>query len=256
MSCLIDTHCHLDNECYQDDLEDVLNRAYAKGIEKFIIPGADPKDLSRATQIAQKYSNVYFALGIHPYEVHSGKLSDIEGFASDKKCVAIGECGLDYYRLPEQEYREEYKKTQKEVFISHIKLAISLDLPLIVHIREASNDAFEILNDYKNVRGVLHCFNADEILLGLSDRFYYGIGGVATFKNAKKIIDILPKIPKNRILLETDAPYLTPHPHRGERNEPSHIPLVVSKLSMVLGLSYEEIAALSTKNAYDLFGEL
>lgn len=256
MSCLIDTHCHLDNECYQDDLEDVISRAQVNGIKKFIIPGADPKDLPRAMQIAQKYGNIYFALGIHPYEVDSGKLNDIKQFINDKKCVAVGECGLDYYRLPEPEYREEYKRIQKEVFISHIELAISSDIPLIVHIREASNDAFEILSQYKDVRGVLHCFNADEVLLGLSDRFYYGIGGVATFKNAKKIIDILPKIPKNRILLETDAPYLTPHPHRGERNEPSHIPLVVSKLSEVLGLSVEDITQLSTKNAYDLFGQL
>ncbi|PAF54440.1 hydrolase TatD [Helicobacter sp. 13S00482-2] len=256
MSCLIDTHCHLDNGCYQDDIEEVIFRAQKNGVEKFIIPGADPKDLRNAVKIAQSYPNVYFALGIHPYEIYGNNLKDIEHFLKDEKCIAIGECGLDYYRLPELKERENYKKIQKEIFIAHIELAIKSNLPLIVHIREASNDAFEILNTYKNLRGVLHCFNADEILLGLSDRFYYGIGGVATFKNAKKIVEILPKIPKDRILLETDAPYLTPHPHRGERNEPSYIPLVVQKLSEVLGMDNESIGVLSTKNAYDLFGQM
>ncbi|MDO7253184.1 TatD family hydrolase [Helicobacter cappadocius] len=256
MSCLIDTHCHLDNECYQDDLQEVILRAQQNGVKKFIIPGADPKDLDNAIKITQVYPNVYFALGIHPYEIHNNRLVDIEHFVTDKKCVAIGECGLDYYRLPELEERNEYKKAQKEMFIAHIELALKLNLPLIVHIREASNDAFEILNSYKNLKGVLHCFNADEILLGLADRFYYGIGGVSTFKNARKIVEILPKIPKNRILLETDAPYLTPHPHRGQRNEPSYISLIVTKLSEVLGMDTLDIEDLSTKNAYDLFGQL
>ncbi|PAF41984.1 TatD family hydrolase [Helicobacter sp. 11S03491-1] len=255
MSYLVDTHCHLDNQCYENDFEEVILRAKSKGIEKIIIPGADPKDLPRAIDIAQNHPYIYFAPGIHPYEIGSSTLDSISCWATHPKCVGIGECGLDYYRLP-QTNQDIYKALQKEVFISQIQLALKHDLPLIVHIREASKDAFEILNTYKNLRGVLHCFNADEILLGLSDRFYYGIGGVCTFKNAKKIIEILPKIPKNRLLLETDAPYLTPHPHRGERNEPMFIPLIVQKLSETLMMSPDEIAHLSTQNAYQLFGKI
>ncbi|PAF52188.1 TatD family hydrolase [Helicobacter sp. 13S00477-4] len=255
MSCLIDTHCHLDNEIYENDLEDVIKRAMENGIKKIIIPAADPKDLPKAIEIVNKYEHIYFAVGIHPDEVMNANLEGIRQYVHHPKCVAIGECGLDYYRLPPHEKREELKKIQKETFRHHIELAIEVNKPLIVHIREASFDAFEILKVYK-VRGVLHCFNADEILLELSDRFYYGIGGVATFKNAKKIVEIMPRIPKNRIVLETDAPYLTPHPHRGERNEPMYIPLVVEKLSEILGLSAFDIGMLSTQNAFDLFGEI
>ena len=125
-----------------------------------------------------------------------------------------------------------------------------------MHIREASNDSFEILQGYENARGVLHCYNADRILLGLSQRFYYGIGGVCTFKNARRLIEALPLIPKERIVLETDAPYLTPHPYRGERNEPYFIPLIMAKLANVLDMSEDEVIATSTNNAENLFREL
>lgn len=256
MEYLIDTHCHLDSRCYDDDLKQVLNEAQNNSVKKFVIPGANPKDLLKATQIVQNYNDIYFALGIHPYDIHNGVLDEISHYVSHPKCVAIGECGLDYYRLPPQAEVVSYKAKQKEVFIAQIKLALEYNLPLIVHIREASDEAFEILKTYPKLRGVLHCFNADDILLELSDNFYYGIGGVATFKNAKKLIEILPKIPKNRILLETDSPYLAPHPYRGKRNEPSYIPLIVEKLSEVLTMSISEITSVSTKNALDLFGRI
>ncbi|PAF46625.1 hydrolase TatD [Helicobacter sp. 12S02634-8] len=254
MSYFIDTHCHLDHQNYQDDLTGVIARAYAKGVQKIIIPAADPHDLPKAIDIAQTYPFIYFAVGCHPYDIEAFDLLMLQKALSHTQCVGVGECGLDYYRLPIESKREAYKKAQKEAFIAQIELALKFDKPLIVHIREASGDAFEILSSYKGLRGVLHCFNADSILLGLSDRFYYGIGGVATFKNAKKIIEILPKIPKNRLLLETDAPYLTPHPHRGERNEPMHIPLIAQKLSEVLDMGIDEISQITTQNACELFG--
>ncbi|WP_257874413.1 TatD family hydrolase [Helicobacter sp. 11S02596-1] len=251
---MIDTHCHLDNERYEDDLEAVINRAFAFGVDKIIIPGADTKDLAKAIAIAEKYPPIYFAVGAHPDEIAGFSVDFFRDFLSHPKCVAVGECGLDYYRLPPQEERQDYKNAQKEAFIAQIKLAIAFDKPLIVHIREASFDAFEILNHYPQARGVLHCFNADAILLGLSNRFYYGIGGVATFKNAKKIVEILPQIPKNRLLLETDAPYLSPHPYRGERNEPMRIPLIATKIAEILAIDVASLASLTTQNAYDLFG--
>ncbi|PAF47639.1 hydrolase TatD [Helicobacter sp. 12S02232-10] len=256
MNCLIDTHCHLDSRVYENDLEEVIQESMNNGVKKIIIPGADLKDLPNAVAIAEKYEQIYFAVGIHPYEIQNAHIPSLKELISHPKCVGVGECGLDYYRLPPEEERKDYKDAQKKAFISQIELSIAFDKPLIVHIREASFDAFEILSRYKEAHGVLHCFNADEILLGLSDRFYYGIGGVATFKNAKKIIEILPKIPKSRLLLETDAPYLSPHPYRGERNEPMRIPLIAHKLSEVLAMNVDEIASLTTQNAYDLFGSI
>jgi TatD DNase family protein len=180
-------------------------------------------------------------------------------YVNHPKCIAIGECGLDYFRLPDDENEKaENIKKQKEVFIAQIEFAKKVKKPLIVHIREASNDSRQILIDYnaKEVGGVLHCFNASEHLLPLAEHnFYFGIGGVLTFKNAKKLVEILPKIPKDKLLIETDAPYLTPHPHRGERNEPYYTVFVSSKMSELLDLSDDEIQNLTTNNAKKLFKE-
>jgi TatD DNase family protein len=183
----------------------------------------------------------------------------MEKYVNHPKCIAIGECGLDYFRLPENEEEKiENIKKQKEVFISQIEFAKKVKKPLIIHIRDASNDSRQILIDYnaKEVGGVLHCFNASEHLLPLSEHnFYFGIGGVLTFKNAKKLVEILPKIPKDKLLIETDAPYLTPHPHRGERNEPFYTVFVSKKMSELLEISDEDIQELTTNNAKKLFKE-
>lgn len=254
---IIDTHCHLDDMRYEKDLDEVLQNAHAKGIEKFIIPGADPKTLQKAVEIAERYENVYFAVGVHPYDALSYDRTYLEKFATHPKCVAIGECGLDYFRLPEsQEEIEAEKKLQKEVFIDQILLAKKLKKPLIVHIRDASLDSMALLEEYAGEEGgVLHCYNADEQLLKLAKRnFYFGIGGVLTFKNARKLIQVYPKIPEDRLLIETDAPYLTPHPHRGERNEPSYTTFVAQKMSELSGMSQDAIETLTTMNAHRLFG--
>lgn len=183
----------------------------------------------------------------------------MEKYINHPKCIAIGECGLDYYRLPEDEEEKLANiKKQKEVFISQIEFAKKYKKPLIIHIREASNDSRQILIDYnaKEVGGVLHCFNASEHLLPLAEHnFYFGIGGVLTFKNAKKLVEILPKIPKDKLLIETDAPYLTPHPHRGERNEPYYTIFVSSKMSELLNISDMEVQNLTTNNTKKLFKE-
>jgi TatD DNase family protein len=183
----------------------------------------------------------------------------MEKYVNHPKCIAIGECGLDYFRLPEDEEEKIANvKKQKEVFISQIEFAKKVKKPLIVHIREASNDSREILVEYnaKEVGGVLHCFNASEHLLPLADHnFYFGIGGVLTFKNAKKLVEVLPKIPKDKLLIETDAPYLTPHPHRGERNEPFYTTFVAKKMAELLELSEDDIQNITTNNAQKLFKE-
>jgi len=253
---IIDTHTHLDDDRYLDDLDSVINRAKEGGIGAFIIPGASIETLPRAVEIAQKYDDVYFAVGVHPYDIESYDRSLLEKYITHPKCVAVGECGLDYYRLPESlDEIEAEKKLQKEVFIDQINLANEYNKPLIVHIRDASADSLAILQEYQVKKGgVLHCYNADESLLKLKDSFYYGIGGVITFKNAKKLINVYPKIPMERLLIETDSPYLTPHPHRGERNEPSYTKLVANKMAELSGISVKKIEEITTKNAKELFG--
>ena len=198
-------------------------------------------------------------MGIHPYDIDMYEEETMNKYVNHPKCIAIGECGLDYYRLPEDEEEKVANiKKQKEVFIAQIEFAKKVKKPLIVHIRDASNDSRQILIDYnaKEVGGVLHCYNASEHLLPLAEHnFYFGIGGVLTFKNAKKLVEVLPKIPKDKLLIETDAPYLTPHPHRGERNEPYYTVFVSKKMSELLEISDEEIQKLTTKNAQKLFKE-
>lgn len=256
---IIDTHCHLDDERYEEEIEIVVKRAIERGVERFIIPGADPKTLRRAVALSEAYDEIYFAVGVHPYDAENYDKNSLKEFVKHPKCVAIGECGLDYFRLPqEKEAIEREKSLQKKVFKSQIEWAKELDLPLIVHVRESSKDSLELLEEYAGERGgVLHCYNANESLLKLADKnFYYGIGGVLTFKNAKKLINIFPKIPDDKLLIETDSPYLTPHPHRGKRNEPAYTELVANKMADISSLSYDEIVEKTTDNAKRLFNKL
>lgn len=254
---MIDTHCHLDDRRYFDDIDEVIARAESSGVSRILIPGASGEDLARAQELSERFSNIYFAAGIHPCHAETYDQAPLREALKHPRCIAVGECGLDYYHLPNDEDRESIKKLQKDVFLRQIALAREFDKPLIIHIREASNDSFAILkSEASDLRGVLHCYNADEILLGLSDNFYYGIGGVLTFSNARRLVEILHRIPLERLLLETDAPYLTPHPHRGTRNEPSYIPLIAKKISELLRVEESRIKSLTDENAIRLFCEL
>jgi len=256
---IIDTHCHLDDARYNDDIEEVIVRAKEQGVERFIIPGADPTTLQRAVELSERFSEIYFSVGVHPYDASNYDKSFLEQFVTHPKCVAIGECGLDYYRLPEKEDEIVLEKElQKKVFIEQIEWAKELKLPLIVHVRESSADCLVLLEKHAGVEGgVLHCYNANEELLKLADKnFYYGIGGVITFKNAKKLINVFPKIPQNKLIIETDAPYLTPHPHRGKRNEPLYTKLVALKMVELSEINMEEMEKLTTHNAQQLFTKI
>ncbi len=253
---IIDTHCHLDDNRYKDDLNEVIKRAEDNGVKIFIIPAADPDTLQKAVQISEANENVYFAVGVHPYDARKYNRALLEKFIEHPKCVAVGECGLDYFRLPENEDDIKAEKAlQKKVFMDQIELANRYNKPLIVHIREASHDSLEILESHAGKQGgVLHCYNADHELLKLAKKgFYYGIGGVLTFTNARKLLDVYPKIPLDKLLIETDAPYLTPHPHRGERNEPSYCTHIAQKMAELSGISLEEISDITTQNAKRLF---
>ncbi len=254
---IIDTHIHLDDERYRDDLDSVLARAKKVGVKKFIIPGADPETLPRAVELAEKYEEIYFAVGVHPYDAVNYDRRLLEKYIGHEKCVAVGECGLDYYRLPESEGEIKAEKLlQKQVFIDQIALAKEYNKPLIVHIRDASRDSRHILEEYAGKEGgVLHCYNADHELLKLADRnFYFGIGGVLTFKNAKKLVEVYPKIPKDKLLIETDGPYLTPHPYRGQRNEPAYCLLVAEKMAELDGIAVDSVASQTSDNCKILFG--
>lgn len=254
---IIDTHVHLDDERYVEDFEAMMERARDAGVNAFIIPGAHPATLPRAIEICEQYDNVYFAVGVHPYDLKAIGEVDIERYAAHPKCIAIGECGLDYFRLEgsdEEKFAE--KKRQESVFRTQIGWAKKFRKPLIVHIRDASHDAKMVLleENADEVGGVLHCYNADDELLSLSNEgFYFGIGGVLTFQNAKKLVTILPKIPRDKLLIETDGPYLTPHPHRGSRNEPAYTRYVADKMAELLELSTAEIETLTSENGQRLF---
>ena len=254
---IIDTHSHLDDERYFEDLDEVIQNAQDVGVKGVLIPGANINDLSRAQKIAHANENIYFAAGVHPYHHEQYDEQILLSFLEDKKCIAVGECGLDYFRLPDDDADKiAEKKAQQEVFKKHIQLAKKVKKPLIVHIRDANDDSKRVLleNSAKEVGGVLHCYNASQHLLSLSgEGFYFGIGGVLTFKNAKNLVEVLPKIPLEKLVIETDAPYLTPHPHRGQRNEPAYTKLVAEKIAELLEMSIEKVEELTTNNAKTLF---
>jgi len=255
---LIDTHCHLDDERFNDDLDEVIERANKAGVKGILLPGANSDDLPKAKAISHKYPQVFYAAGVHPYHHEQYNEEHLLNYLKDSRCIAVGECGLDYFRLPKNANEKEIEKeAQKRVFKAQIQLAIEVQKPLIVHVREASQDSFDLLQEFAANRvcgGVLHCFNASEALLPLAKaNFYFGIGGVLTFKNEKKLGEVLPQIPKDRLIFETDAPYLTPHPYRGKRNEPAYTAMVVQKAADILAMSVEELEELSTQNATTLF---
>jgi len=246
---IIDTHTHLDNEKFTEDVDEVIKKAVENNVKKFIIPAADPKDLPRAIELAEKYDNIYFAVGVHPIEIDKYEDKILVDYIKHPKCVAVGEIGLDYYWVKEK----EKQITQQKFFIRQIEIAKEYQKPIIVHVRDATQDTYGIIKSFNDIKGVFHCFNAAEQLLEFSNNFYYGIGGVITFKNAKKLVNIFPKIPKNRVIIETDAPYLTPHPFRGQRNEPFYTTLVRDKISELWGMDKEEVENITTQNAKRLF---
>ncbi|MDR0746745.1 MAG: TatD family hydrolase [Helicobacteraceae bacterium] len=254
---IVDTHTHLDHKRFAGDLDQVINRAKGSGVGAFIIPGADPNDIKTAWSIARA-ENIFFAAGVHPNDIDLFDLDYIESFLSDPKCVAIGECGLDYFRLPkDKEESESIKARQKDIFRQSVELADRYNMPLIVHTREASEDCFEILTHTKNRGGVLHCYGGDALMLPLAKAgFYFGIGGILTFSNAKELADAVRKIPLDRIVLETDAPYLAPTPHRGGRNESAYTVLVAEKLADLLDMPLEKICEITTENAKRCFPRL
>lgn len=247
---LIDTHAHLD----MLDTDLAVKTAKEYGVEKIIIPCADPKNLQIVHDIAGKYENVYALLGVHPSDIadwNDSLLDFTEQLCQSKKVVGIGEIGLDYY------YEKESAKQQQEIFIKQIKLANKLNLPVAIHDREAHKDTFDILKEYnKNSKVVLHCYSGSVEFadLGLKEGWYFALGGIVTFKNAVKVKEVAKHIPLERLMLETDSPYLAPTPHRGETNQPAYVKFVAEEIAKLREISFEEVAKTTSENAERFFG--
>ncbi len=254
----IDSHCHLDDEKLKGDLDNVVAEFKAAGVGIVIDIGCDVNTSEIVKTQAENYDGVYFAAGIHPMDVKDAANSDldrIKELAKHPKCVAVGEIGLDYY------WDTTFKEKQKEFFVKQIDLAYNLNLPINIHIRDAMGDAVEILKanaDKLKFGGVMHCYSgsaetAKELIkLGL----YISFGGTLTFKNARKTQEVAKLVPIDRILTETDSPYLAPEPKRGTVNSPKNIPLVVKKLSELRGESPQEIETAVYNNTLKLFKKI
>jgi len=246
---LIDTHSHIDMDDFED-LDAVISNANNFGVNNIIIPSVDVNSFEKIIAISNKYEGVYGALGIHPTEAQNAKDEDFEKIielASNEKIVAIGECGLDYY------WDKTFITEQKEVFLKQIEIAKTLNKALIVHDREAHKDTFDLLtqNIKDEIPVIMHCFSGSLEFAKecIKKGFYIALGGVVTFKNAKKAHEIAKEIPLEYLLLETDAPYLTPVPYRGKRNEPAYVKYVAEEIAKLRGSSVEEVAKTTTENA-------
>lgn len=249
---MIDTHSHI-NMIESLSLDEIIKNAFDNGIDKIIVPSAYPADMENIMDLVNKYDNVYGMLGIHPSEVKSWDDSFIEkikNYAKNSKIAAIGEIGLDYY------WDKSFNDLQKEVFIKQIKLANELELPIDIHDREAHKDTFDIIQEYnKGSKVIMHCFSGSVEFARecIKAGYYLGIGGVVTFKNAIKMKEVVKTVPLERILLETDAPYLTPVPFRGKENQPAYIKYVAEEIASLREITKEEVALVTTENAKTVF---
>ena len=248
---IFDSHTHYDSEAYDDDRDELLNSLFEDGIIAAVNCGSDLRTSRISQALSQKYDKIYFAAGIHPHEtakIGENDFDEIKKLLSDPKCVAIGEIGLDYH------YDFSPRETQKEVFEYQLKLAKELDMPVIIHNREAHQDTWELLKKYKP-KGVVHCFSGSVEMAKdiLSIGMYIGLGGATTFKNAKTPVAVAKMLPDDRLLIETDCPYMTPVPHRGERNDSSYIPYIAELMAEVRGVSAQEILDMTADNAKKLF---
>jgi len=256
MSTFIDTHCHLDGEEFQEDLAEVIERAKEAGAEKMFVPAINLEGLPRIIEICKTYKGIcYPMIGLHPEDVNSDYVQTLDSIKAmwNENFIAIGEIGLDFY------WSREFEKEQLDCFERQVQWAIEVNRPLMIHCRKAQNEMVKILRRYeKNLTrgGVFHCFTGNEKeaeeLLSF-ENFVLGIGGVSTFKSSH-LPEVLPAVvPLNRIVPETDSPYMAPVPHRGKRNEPSFIPEIIRKLAEAYQLEYDEICRQTNETVKTMF---
>ena len=251
---LFDSHCHVDDDSYDNDRAELIESLPQKGIDLIMEIGADMGSSRRATVLAKRYPFIYAAVGVHPHDARNMTEKDIEELAllaTEPKVKAIGEIGLDYH------YPDTHKLSQQKWFERQMQLTMDLSMPFIIHDRDSHADCLEILRkfDIKRVGGVMHCFSgsvemAKEVIkMGM----VISLGGPVTFKNARHSVDVAREIPLDKILIETDSPYLTPEPHRGKRNSPEHVRYVAEKIAEIKGESFETVAKVTKENAMKLF---
>ena len=255
---IFDSHAHYNDDRFgsEADRDKTIGDIMGSGVKYIINAGTNPDSSRESLKIAEKFDGFYASVGIHPSDLYDlndpyAALNEIEAMASHPKAVAIGEIGLDYH------WHEDRHDFQKEFLHLQLDLAEKLDLPVIIHDREAHGDCIDAIFAHPNVRGVFHSYSGSaESTRELVKRgWYISFSGVVTFKNASRLAEIVPTIPDDRILVETDCPYLTPHPHRGERNDSSYLTYTIEKIASLKGTIPDEIAALTLKNAATLFSK-
>jgi TatD DNase family protein len=256
---LIDTHCHLDFDRFFDDRDAVVQRAFEAGVTRIIVPAIDLQNCPTVLQLADQYPGVYAAIGVHPNSTAGWQdswIGELRELARHEKVVAIGEIGLDYY------WDKSPKATQHRALSLQLQLATELNLPVIIHNREASDDVIHLLTESplqgREAPGVLHSFSGSwqTAVSALSLGYYLGFTGPVTFKKAGELREQVARVPIDRLLVETDAPFLTPHPHRGKRNEPAYVTYVAEQIAAVRGLATAVLAQHSTTNALRLFSRI
>lgn len=252
---LIDSHVHLDDKRFDADRDMLIKSLKDNGVELAINIGADLQTSINSVELAKKYDNIYAAVGVHPHsakEVTEETLEKLKEMAEEEKVIAIGEIGLDFY------YDNSPRDIQRKWFKEQLKLAKEIDMPVIIHSRDATQETLDIIREAQDgsLKGVLHSFSgspeiAEEyIKLG----FYISIGGPVTFKNARVVKEVAEFIPLDKLLIETDGPYLTPEPYRGKRNEPMYVKYTAEKIAGIKGISVEEVAEATNRNTKKLFG--
>jgi TatD DNase family protein len=252
---ITDTHCHLYLPEYRSDIEQIIQRAEAAGVGKFYLPAIDSRTLTDMLNLEERYKGKCFSMiGLHPCSVKDNVEEELElvhSWLKKRPFAAVGEIGLDLY------HDTTFRNIQLQTFRQQIDWALEYDLPIVIHSREAMAETVEVINEYtgKGLRGIFHCFSGDEASAQkvIAAGFYLGIGGVVTYKNSG-LAEVVAKIGLEHLVLETDAPYLTPMPFRGKRNESSYLRYVVDKIASVKGVTPEEVADFTTANAKKIFG--
>lgn len=250
---LIDSHSHIDSPCFQKDIDGIFSRMCENKVRAALIAGCSLNEYERGLSFVNQHSNTWYSVGVHPSttdDTHEATADELVELSKPEKVVAIGECGLDFY------YDDVEPSVQEKRFLTHIEAALKADLPLIVHSRDAKEKTIELLKEGgKNLKFVLHCFTGDNQMAqdALELGGYISFSGIVTFKNAAQIQEVAGWAPKDRILIETDCPYLAPIPYRGKQNEPSYVRFVAQKLAELRNCSVEEIAECTSLNFFRLF---
>ena len=248
---LVDTHTHIYGDKYNSDFFEVLKRTKEE-LEFIVSIGYDLESSKKSVELSNKYDFIYSTVGIHPVDIkeYNDEVENelIAMVKNNTKVVAIGEIGLDYY------WMEDPKEIQQDVFRKQLNISRETKLPVVIHTRDALEDTLKILSEYKDIGGILHCFPGSyDSVKSLLDRYYVGVAGVVTFKNNKKTQEMVKQVPLDRVVIETDCPYLTPEPFRGHRNEPTYVKYVAEKIAEIKGISYEEVVKVTTENAKAIY---